>query len=780
MSRADSFVSLHNHSHNSLLDGLSTEKEYLEQVEKIGQVGMGITDHGNLFGIYSFLNNTQAHGLKGVPGCEFYVAPENKDGAKAAHAIFYGADNGKSGHDVSGRGAYLHMTVWAYNNEGLKNLFKLSSLAFLPEHNFTKPRIDFSMLEKYNAGLIATTGCPSSEVSTRFLLGQDDKAYEYADKMVSIFGRDRYFVEVMNHNMSETNIEKLLLPRQLKLAQDLNLELLATNDCHYAHSHDAPHHEEMLCIQSGAFMDEKTYNQGGKRFAFDGREYYLKTSEQMFDLFPERDFPRAITNTRKVADMVEKIELNFDNHLRPQPVVPDNFANDQVAYYKHLIKQGLKRRYGDAPREIQQEAIKRSNKEFKVISSSDFVGYMLTVLDYLQWTKDNFSTHAPDGEIVASSIGAGRGCFLPGNMVSLANGENLPIEKIYVDTMRALHTNSTPQHKAHTFDGQPQTIHNAFCYPVANEECVRILLSSGEEITCTADHLIFTLTRGFVPASEVTNSDVLTGHKASNTRSGILFSEVNERRADAWRKSFETVDNTPGAFHSEKTKKDVPYSCAFERLCLNILEADSSVAGFFVQNMTFPDEDGATFDRNVIAVDYVDGTRTIVHAYPDSFVTHRQEYAREVIMSRFFAHHGVRFDAWVKSSVFHELAKRPLYDVVRTERFTYTGNVYDLSVSGVFNYVVSGAVVHNSVGGSIHAFALGISEVDPIKHDLLFERFLSAGRGATYEITYEDGTTEEIIVSATKKVLSDVGDATEKYIHQLNVGDLVEDSDEKS
>ena len=186
MSKNDLFVHLHDHSHNSMLDGLSTEQEYLTRVQELGQVGMGITDHGNLFGIYSFLNATKSLDLKGVPGCEFYVAPENKLGAKADFPIFYGENRGKGEHDVSGRGAYLHMTAWAYNKQGLKNLFKLSSLAYLPEHNFQKPRIDFSMLEKYNEGIITTTGCPSSEISTRFLLGQDDKAYEYADKMLSL------------------------------------------------------------------------------------------------------------------------------------------------------------------------------------------------------------------------------------------------------------------------------------------------------------------------------------------------------------------------------------------------------------------------------------------------------------------------------------------------------------------------------------------------------------------------------------------------------------------
>lgn len=636
MSKKDSFVSLHNHSHSSLLDGLSTEDEYLEQVSALGQIGMGLTDHGNLFGLYQFLNKSNARDLVGVPGCEFYVAPENPLGAKANSAVYYGDDNGKSKFDVSGRGAYLHLTVWAYNKQGLKNLFALSSLAYQVEHNFQKPRIDFNMLVKHNQGLVISSGCPSSEISTRFLLGQDDKAYEYAGKLLEVFGRDRFFVEIMQHNMVNTEIEKILLPKQVELASKLNLELLATNDCHYAHKHDAPHHEHMLCIQSGSVMSEPAYDLGGKRFAFDGNEYYLKTSEEMFELFPERDFPRAITNTRKIADMVEDVTLDFDNHLRPIPIIPDSFGS-QVDYYKHLVKEGLKERYGEESKEIQQEAVKRSNKEYKVITSSDFTGYMLTVRDYLQWTKDNFSTKDENGDIVASPLGAGRGCFLPGNEVTTNNG-SVCIE----DIERIVYYDSDTRVLTH--DGSYQVVEDVFVYNVTGDKCRKIVLSSGEEITCTADHEIFVKNVGYVEAKDLTVDSVLLG--SSNKDSKVLNNANNE--------------------HIE-------------------------------------------------------------------------------------------------------------YTIVSIEDFEYTGKVYDLQVSHVHNYTISGVTVHNSVGGSIHAFVLGISEVDPIRHDLLFERFLSAGRGSTALITYDDGSTEEIIVSETKTVIDKDGNIANKYIHQLEVGDVIEE-----
>ena len=361
----------------------------------------------------------------------------------------------------------------------------LSTLSNDPSRFYKKPRIDFELLAEYSEGLIVSTGCPSSEISTRFLLGQDNKAYEYAGRLKEVFG-DRLFVEVMDHNMS-IDLERILLPKQIELSKKMGIPLLATNDCHYAHEHDSVPHEEMLCIQSGSRMSDLPSDNGGNRFAFNGNEYYLKSATEMNKLFPSDIFPNAVKNTLLVAEMASDLSLEFNPHLKPKPIIPPEF-DSEVSYYKHLIKTGFKNRYGNAPKEVKEEAIRRNKEEFDVIYSSDFVGYMLVVRDYLEWAKENYSTRDEYNNILALSIGVGRG----------------------------------------------------------------------------------------------------------------------------------------------------------------------------------------------------------------------------------------------------------------------------------------------SVGGSVHAFELGISEIDPIKHDLIFERFLSAGRGATYRITYDDGTTEEIIVSEKKKVISEENEVATKYIHQLNIGDEIE------
>lgn len=401
------FVHLHVHSDNSMLDGFSKPEQYLEVGAAMKMRALGITDHGNVHGAYALLSQAKKYDMTGVPGCEFYVAPINAEGARVKRAVYYGANGEKQGNnDVSGSGAYLHLTVWAYNQEGMKNLFRLSTLSNQPENFYMKPRIDFEMLAEHSEGLVVSTGCPSGEISTRFLLGQERAAYEYAGRLKDVFG-DRLFVEIMDHSMN-IDLERKLLPKQLELAKKMGLPLLATNDAHYAHKHEALHHEEMLCSQSGSTMSEDPYDEGGTRFAFQGNEYYLKSAEQMAELFPERDFPGAVSNTLLIAEMAQDVKLDFNPDLMPKPQIPDEFK-DEVEYYKHLINKGFKERYGNAPREVQAEASRRIKEEMEVFHSSNFIGYMLTVREYLWWTREKFSTRDETGKILASSIGPGRG-----------------------------------------------------------------------------------------------------------------------------------------------------------------------------------------------------------------------------------------------------------------------------------------------------------------------------------------------------------------------------------
>ena len=339
------FVNLHNHSHYSILDGYSRPIEYLKRAAALGQTALALTDHGNLFGAFEFVSAARAMSksldkkkhpqepvwVKPIVGIEAYMAPENPDGAKCKKPVFYSDDPSKRSIDVSSNGAYTHLTLLAVDDAGFHNLIRLSTESFKRENTYYNQRMDMSMLAKWNAGLVATTGCPSGEIQTRLRLGQVKEAYEYAERMSDLFP-GRYYVEIMSHAMKK-DLERDAIPQLLKLAEDLKLPLLATNDAHYANPGDARRHEEMLCINTNSrggagervYMDTPTedtvdewmethqkeaqdyLSRGRKvptRFAFSGNDYYLKSYEEMIRQFPEDKFPGAIRNTLEVADMV--------------------------------------------------------------------------------------------------------------------------------------------------------------------------------------------------------------------------------------------------------------------------------------------------------------------------------------------------------------------------------------------------------------------------------------------------------------------------------------------
>lgn len=339
------FVNLHNHSHYSILDGYSRPIEYLKRAAALGQPALALTDHGNLFGAFEFVSTARAMSkgldkkkhpqepvwVKPIVGIEAYMAPENSEGAKCKRSVYYSDDPSKRSIDVSSNGAYTHLTLLAVDDAGFHNLIRLSTESFKRENMYHKQRMDMSMLAKWNEGLVATTGCPSGEIQTRLRLGQTKEAYEYAERMADLFP-GRYYVEIMSHAMKK-DLEREAIPKLLKLAEDLKLPLLATNDAHYASPGDARRHEEMLCINTNSrggagervYMDTPTedtvdewmeahqkeaqdYLSRGRRvptrFAFSGDDYYLKSFDEMIRQFPEDQFPGAVRNSLEIADMV--------------------------------------------------------------------------------------------------------------------------------------------------------------------------------------------------------------------------------------------------------------------------------------------------------------------------------------------------------------------------------------------------------------------------------------------------------------------------------------------
>ncbi len=308
-SNSENFVHLHVHTEYSMLDGAAKITELVEEVAKQGMPAIAMTDHGNVFGAYEFYKSAKSANVKPIIGIEAYVAPESRFDKRRVKW----ADGGED--DVSAGGAYTHMTLLAQNNQGLSNLFKLSSLASL-EGFYYKPRVDRELLSKYSAGLIGTTGCAGGEIQTRLRMGAYEEAKKAASEMKDIFGAENYFLELMDHSI---DIEKRVFTDLLRLGKDLNLPPLATNDLHYTFHNDAAAHEVLLCIQSGSTLADP------KRFKFENSEFYLKTASQMRTLF--KDIPESCDNTLIIAERCD-ITMREGENLLPRFEVPAGETED--------------------------------------------------------------------------------------------------------------------------------------------------------------------------------------------------------------------------------------------------------------------------------------------------------------------------------------------------------------------------------------------------------------------------------------------------------------------
>ncbi|MBA4101601.1 MAG: DNA polymerase III subunit alpha, partial [Arthrobacter sp.] len=390
----DSFVHLHNHTEYSMLDGAARLGELFDETERLGMPALATTDHGYLFGAFDFWKKATDKGIKPIIGVEAYVTPGTARGDKSR--VRWGEEHQRK-DDISGGGSYTHMTLLSYNNAGMRNLFRASSIASLDAVFGKWPRLDRELLNTYSEGLIATTGCPSGEIQTRLRLGQYREALEAAAEFRDIFGAENYFCELMDHGL---DIERRVTGDLLRLAKDLNLPLVATNDLHYTHEHDAKAHEALLAIQSGSTLLEPTYDNGGSRFAFSGSGYYLKSPQEMRELF--RDHPDACDNTLLIA---ERCEVSFNTGANYMPRFPCPPGEDETSWLVKEVAKGLDYRYpGGVPDDVRAQA----DYELGVITSMGFPGYFLVVADFINWAKNN-----------GIRVGPGRGSGA-GSMVAYA------------------------------------------------------------------------------------------------------------------------------------------------------------------------------------------------------------------------------------------------------------------------------------------------------------------------------------------------------------------------
>ncbi len=382
----DSFVHLHVHTEYSMLDGAARVKDLFAEAARMGMPAVAVTDHGNVFGAYDFWKQAKAAGVKPIIGMEGYLAPGSRFDRKRVAVGGVGTSDDNPGE------MYTHMTLLAHNREGLHNLFRLSSLASL-EGYYYKPRMDRELLAQHAGGIIATTGCPSGEVNRLLQQGRYDAARQAAADYRDIFGRDNFFCELMDHGIG---IERQTREDLIRLAKDLGLPFVATNDLHYTYAHDADAHEVLLCVQTGKTMADPN------RFKFDARDFYLKSPQEMRHLW--REFPQACDNTLLIAERVD-VSFDEDADLMPQFPVPEGETED--SWLRQEVARGLARRF---PAGVPDGHARQADYELGVISQMGFPGYFLVVADLVRYAKENGIRVGPGrgsaaGAVIAYALG---------------------------------------------------------------------------------------------------------------------------------------------------------------------------------------------------------------------------------------------------------------------------------------------------------------------------------------------------------------------------------------
>ncbi|MBF6259846.1 DNA polymerase III subunit alpha [Nocardia farcinica] len=387
-----SFVHLHNHTEYSMLDGAAKISPLFTEAKRLGMTAVGMTDHGNMYGASEFYNSAKKHGLKPIIGIEAYIAPGSRFDTKR---VQWG-DPSQKGDDVSGSGAYTHMTMVAENATGLRNLFKLSSLASIEGQLGKWARMDAEIIAQHAEGIIATTGCPSGEVQTRLRLGHEREALEAAAKWQEIFGPDNFFLEVMDHGLS---IERRVREGLLDIGRKLGIPPLATNDCHYVYESDAANHEALLCVQTGKTLSDPT------RFRFDGSGYYLKSGDEMRAIW-DAEVPGACDNTLLIGERVQSYDAVWEHRDR-MPIFPVPEGETQASWLHKEVMRGLERRF---PNGVPEEYLRRAEYELGVICEMGFPAYFLVVGDLINHARE-----------VGIRVGPGRGSAA-GSLVAYAMG----------------------------------------------------------------------------------------------------------------------------------------------------------------------------------------------------------------------------------------------------------------------------------------------------------------------------------------------------------------------
>ena len=351
-----------------MLDGASRLDELVAKAVQDGQPAIGMTDHGNMYGTLDFYRECNKAGIKPIIGTEAYMAHDHRSERPSRR----GRVDDSGGETEGGKKLYYHLILLAENEVGYKNLIQLSSLAFM-EGYYYKPRLDWELLERYSEGIIATSGCLGGHVLQSLLNGDERGALEKAGRLQDIFGRDNFFIELQDQGIPE---QRTTNPQLLEIAKKIQAPILATNDSHYTHQHDAEAHDALLCVQTGSLLSDTD------RFKFHGDGHYIKTAGEMRRLFAE--VPESCDNTLWIAERCD-VEIEFGKPQLPEFPLPEGFTTD-TEYLRHLTYEGAYKRWG---RDLSKEIVDRLDYELGVIDNMGFSAYFLITWDLIRFARDN-------------------------------------------------------------------------------------------------------------------------------------------------------------------------------------------------------------------------------------------------------------------------------------------------------------------------------------------------------------------------------------------------------
>ena len=371
------FTHLHVHTEYSLLDGSNKIKEYVARVKELGMDSAAITDHGVMYGVIDFYRTAKEAGINPILGCEIYVAPGSR----------FDREGGKGTSDDR----YYHLVLLAENNQGYANLMKIVSKGFV-EGFYYKPRVDLEVLREYHEGIIALSACLAGEVQRNLVRGSYEEAREAALRYEEIFGKGNFFLELQDHGIPE---QKMVNQQLLRMSRELDIDLVATNDVHYTYAEDASAHDILLCLQTGKKLADED------RMRYEGGQYFVKSPQEMADLFPYA--PQALENTWKIAQRCH-VEIEFGVTKLPRFDVPPQYTAWE--YLNLLCRQGLEQRYHPVTKELEE----RLNYELDVIKTMGYVDYFLIVWDFIRYAREHDIMVGPGrgsaaGSLVAYTLG---------------------------------------------------------------------------------------------------------------------------------------------------------------------------------------------------------------------------------------------------------------------------------------------------------------------------------------------------------------------------------------